>query len=468
MSQEISLKKAFSKQLVRWTLWGFLGTAGLALLLAAYLGVESTETSLAITARAAAKAFRPMILNSEAKETEIQIRDAFHLTPRESVVIRDGEFRSFYERGAASQEELIHPSCSIPNKICWHLGKYQVSTLVPIYFDDKYNVLKGYLEMNITPKFDIPLLLWIFFAICAGSIIQGVGLSRRFVRLSSSVGNQLEQWADHIRDNPRSPLESKEAPFEELRSMHEALAGLHGEIHQLEREAQDSAKLSIIRGIGHDILSPVSRLQKLLDVLISTVNSGQKPTEELVEQTQRSLRRLTAIALQTKILQPNAQVSESVPSLDIGKETETLIADLVKDDDIEAKKITIAQSQLGVGAYAAVRPDDYLRIVDNLVRNAVHASATSGRIEVSTRFDGNTPVLVVKDNGRGIPEEIQSKIFDLNFTTRPGSGTGLGLAIVKQLCERNRAKISFISQVGVGTEFRVRFEPTLTPSEEVV
>jgi hypothetical protein len=61
MNQEISLKKAFSKQLVRWTLWGFAGTAALALILAAYLGVESTESSLVITAQAAAKAFRPMI-----------------------------------------------------------------------------------------------------------------------------------------------------------------------------------------------------------------------------------------------------------------------------------------------------------------------------------------------------------------------------------------------------------------------
>ena len=112
--------------------------------------------------------------------------------------------------------------------------------------------------------------------------------------------------------------------------------------------------------------------------------------------------------------------------------------------------------------------EDYLRIVDNLVRNAVHASELKGRVELSTRLEGETPTLVVRDYGRGIPQEIRHKVFDLNFTTRPGSGTGLGLTIVKQLCERNRAKIDFSSQVGVGTEFRVTFDPGTVVSEAAV
>jgi signal transduction histidine kinase len=467
MNQEISLKKAFSKQLVRWTLWGFAGTAALALILAAYLGVESTESSLVITAQAAAKAFRPMITNNQAQDSEKQIREAFQLGPRESVVVRDEKFRRFYERGAHTPDEITTPTCTVPNKICWHLGSYQVSTLIPIYLDEDKAELKGYLEMNLTPKFDFPLLIGIFLAICAGSIIQGVGLSRRFVRLSSSVGSQLEKWADHVRDNPKSPLTSGNAPFEELKSMHAALAGLHGEISRLETEAQDSAKLSIIRGISHDILSPVSRLQKLLAVWVSNLKAGQAPSPELVEKTRRSLRRLSSIAQQTKILQTHVRSDETLPSLDLDKETEMLVSDFEKDSDLEAK-VTFARSHGGRGIFAQIHSDDYLRIVDNLIRNAAIASSPSSPIEVSTCLDGNTPVLVVKDHGRGIAKDIQSKIFDLNFTTRPGSGTGLGLTIVKQLCERNRAQVSFVSQVGVGTEFRVEFEPAFISSEVIV
>ena len=310
MSQPVSLKKAFSKQILRWTLLGLAGTVGLALILVVYLGVQSTETALTIAAETAAKAFRPQIISSDddgAIGVERQIRDIFHLSPLENVAIRDSKLKRVYERGAKSQDDLIHPSCT-SGKICWSLSAYRVSTLVPIYFDGDRKEVKAYLELELIPRFNFRLLFAFFFAIFAGSLIQAFGISRRFIQLFSSVGDQLEQWANHIRDNPKMPLSTAQAPFDELQSLHAALSGLNDEIRRLEVEAQDSAKLSIIRGIGHDILTPVSRLQKLWDVWISTTTAGTQPTEELVQKTRQSLRRLAAIAQQTRILQPSSNL----------------------------------------------------------------------------------------------------------------------------------------------------------------
>ncbi|VXD15511.1 Histidine kinase [Planktothrix serta PCC 8927] len=63
----------------------------------------------------------------------------------------------------------------------------------------------------------------------------------------------------------------------------------------------------------------------------------------------------------------------------------------------------------------------------------------------------------IRDNGNGIPPEIQSRIFDTFFTTKPaGKGTGLGLAISYQIIsEKHGGQLNFISTLGVGTEFEI-------------
>lgn len=63
----------------------------------------------------------------------------------------------------------------------------------------------------------------------------------------------------------------------------------------------------------------------------------------------------------------------------------------------------------------------------------------------------------IRDNGMGIPQEIQARIFDTFFTTKPaGKGTGLGLAISYQIIsEKHGGQLNFISHLGLGTEFEI-------------
>lgn len=66
-------------------------------------------------------------------------------------------------------------------------------------------------------------------------------------------------------------------------------------------------------------------------------------------------------------------------------------------------------------------------------------------------------IIEIQDNGIGIPQEIQAKIFDPYFTTRDvGSGTGLGLAIVHDIIEgKHKGSLTFKSKEGEGTVFRI-------------
>jgi signal transduction histidine kinase len=93
----------------------------------------------------------------------------------------------------------------------------------------------------------------------------------------------------------------------------------------------------------------------------------------------------------------------------------------------------------------------------NLIDNAIDAMAGKGRLTITTLRDGNTVCVEITDNGTGIPLEIQSRIFEAFFTTKPvGEGTGLGLDIVRRIVEnRHQGTISVTSKPGK-TQFSIR------------
>lgn len=95
-----------------------------------------------------------------------------------------------------------------------------------------------------------------------------------------------------------------------------------------------------------------------------------------------------------------------------------------------------------------------IRVVNNLMQNASQAidEPEKGEIEVCVKLTGNNMILSVKDNGHGIPEDLQSRIFEPNFTTK-SSGTGLGLAMVRNIIVNHEGFIRFETKANVGTTF---------------
>jgi signal transduction histidine kinase len=95
----------------------------------------------------------------------------------------------------------------------------------------------------------------------------------------------------------------------------------------------------------------------------------------------------------------------------------------------------------------------------NLSRSYEEVSAAPNVIWISTAIDetAETVTIRIKDNGSGIPAEIQAQIFEPSFTTKPvGKGTGLGLAISRQIVlEKHGGELDCYSMMGQGTEFTI-------------
>ncbi|MDR1876945.1 MAG: GHKL domain-containing protein [Flavobacteriaceae bacterium] len=102
-----------------------------------------------------------------------------------------------------------------------------------------------------------------------------------------------------------------------------------------------------------------------------------------------------------------------------------------------------------------IDPNLLNRVLTNLVKNAFQSIPETKipEITVKIRQDMRIVYFSIIDNGNGIPEEIQSKIFTPQFSTKT-SGSGLGLAITKKLIEEYNGSITFISEEGNGSIFK--------------
>jgi signal transduction histidine kinase/DNA-binding NarL/FixJ family response regulator len=101
------------------------------------------------------------------------------------------------------------------------------------------------------------------------------------------------------------------------------------------------------------------------------------------------------------------------------------------------------------------------QVFNNLIKNAWEAmhETPAPKIHVRGMRDSNPNfvLVTVKDNGPGIPKEIQEKIWVSFFTTKGGrGGTGLGLSAVMQIVNQHGGSISLVSEVGQGAMFSVR------------
>ncbi|MGB0521693.1 MAG: tetratricopeptide repeat protein [Flammeovirgaceae bacterium] len=217
---------------------------------------------------------------------------------------------------------------------------------------------------------------------------------------------------------------------------------LHSRVQELQELAKAYTKLET--GIPSDQLFEIKRFKELIEF-----DFMQNDLDTLLEDIKEGARRSASIVKGLQIF--------SMP--DTGELKYTDIHSGLDDalsllgNQIRYKDIQVIKDYEDTGN-VYLNPVEVNQVFVNLLTNAIQSVNGEGKIAIQTRLLGEQVKISVKDNGCGIPEELQEKIFDPFFTTRDaGEGTGLGLSIVYSIIKKHHGKVEVYSQVGEGSEF---------------
>lgn len=212
--------------------------------------------------------------------------------------------------------------------------------------------------------------------------------------------------------------------------------------------------------IAHDLRNPFNYISGITDLLLRDLQGrNQDHLEEAVRKIQGSSRQ--AHELLENLLQWARSHTGTMPFQPERVEVNALIAETIDllQDQASRKNIEI-HSGSGQTVIASLDAQMIRTVLRNLLANAIKFTYPGGKIWINLQAADRQCILVVKDNGTGIPPEKLKTLFliDTRHTTKGTHmepGTGLGLILCKELVERHHGRLEVLSKPGEGSEFRV-------------
>jgi len=206
----------------------------------------------------------------------------------------------------------------------------------------------------------------------------------------------------------------------------------------------------VTAGVAHEVKNPLNSMRLWLENLQESLRAEPGTHQQALGVLDKEIDRLDAVV--RRLLEFYKPVELHLESTNLA----TLLGEALETvrPQLEKGHVT-AETQFAADVPEALADRELLRqALLNLILNAVEAMPDGGRLTLGLERGAGCAVVQVADTGRGIPPELQPRIFQLFFTTRPG-GNGIGLATVFKTVQMHGGSIDFHSEAGRGTEFRI-------------
>lgn len=241
-----------------------------------------------------------------------------------------------------------------------------------------------------------------------------------------------------------------------IREYNKMLAALEDSAAKLARSERESAWREMAKQVAHEIKNPLTPLKLGVQLLEKSWREKDPNFESKFERFNKSfieqIDSLSTIASEFSNFakMPDTKL-EKLSLLPIINQSKNVFS---SSERVEIYIINHAKGEISVQG----DKDQLLRTFNNLLKNAIEASIDNHKslIKIVVTNDQKLVYIEVEDNGKGIDEALQTKIFVPNFTTK-SSGTGLGLAFVKQAVENAGGTVTFKSVMNAGTTFYLTF-----------
>ncbi|HSE31626.1 MAG TPA: PAS domain S-box protein, partial [Pyrinomonadaceae bacterium] len=233
---------------------------------------------------------------------------------------------------------------------------------------------------------------------------------------------------------------------------------------RLEAEVQRAAQLSFVgelaAGLAHEIKNPLAGIQGVVDILIRR-RERTDPEREALEGMRQEVTRIDSTV--RALLERARPRLVSVKSMSLSEVVRSAV-------NVARGQLSQSNARGGRVSINYEPPDDPIIVnidasqiedaVLNLIINAIDAIEGNGEVKIRVSIDQDTAdredaVIEVSDNGRGIGEEDQVRIFNPFFTTRR-EGTGLGLPAVRRIARAHGGTVQVKSKLGRGSTFAIR------------
>jgi signal transduction histidine kinase len=226
-------------------------------------------------------------------------------------------------------------------------------------------------------------------------------------------------------------------------------------VRRIEDEIETSRRLSasgrLTRGVAHEVKNPINAIVLHLQLLQNKLQQNDPDTGRHMEIIDNEIHRLDRVVqILVDFTRPRDLRLEEVDMRGVLEEVAILAA-----PDAKQRGVVIARNLASEILTVRVDSDLMKQAVLNLVLNGVQAMEKGGMLTLAARRYGENVLIEVRDQGGGIPAEVQEKIFELYFTTKK-DGSGIGLAQTYQIMQWHYGSVDFETATGRGTTFRLR------------
>lgn len=289
-------------------------------------------------------------------------------------------------------------------------------------------------------------------------------------------------------------LESKSRALYEVNvQLSDTLSALKTHEKQLIQQEKLASIGQLAAGVAHEINTPAGFAMCNLDVLKQYVQTllrfklslASLPSEskaqlqqleeqfgiaeieddmpELISETMIGLERIAAIVRELRAFARHGDDEKTWVNIDL------LLRDTLNLAAGQIKYHVEVISNLNCKTEVLCIPSKLSQVFLNIIVNAGQAIKKKGHLWLTSYQKDESVVIHFKDDGAGMDELTQNKIFDAFFTTKPiGQGTGLGLSISMDIINQHNGRLSVSSELGQGTEFIIELPINHKKFEESV
>ncbi len=206
----------------------------------------------------------------------------------------------------------------------------------------------------------------------------------------------------------------------------------------------DNARKQFIANASHELRTPIFSLGGFVELLEEDEPTPEE-REEFVRTMRQQIDRLTKLTADLlNLSQLDAGGIVMVPdSVDLTEIARSVAREFGPRADLRGSRLELRAPDHPVMATAD--PERVRQIVRILLDNALTHTPEGASVTVTVYSVNRRAELTVSDDGAGIPQRVQGRIFERFYTAKPSGGSGLGLAIARELAQRMDGRISITS-----------------------